>query len=73
VRLEDRDGNILPPMYQARLRKDWARAREMLDSSEVWRGKVVEFNKGGLVVNFGHLRGKANWLPERYVVSMVII
>lgn len=57
VRPEDREGNIVLSMYQARLRKDWARADEMLESGQVWRGEVVDCNKGGLVVEFGGLRG----------------
>jgi small subunit ribosomal protein S1 len=57
VRPEDREGNIVLSMYQARLGKDWARAGEMLESGEVWRGEVIDCNKGGLVVKFGGLRG----------------
>jgi small subunit ribosomal protein S1 len=57
VRPEDREGNVVLSMYQARLGKDWARADEILESGEVWRGEVIDYNKGGLVVRFGGLRG----------------
>lgn len=69
MRLEDRNGNLVLSLYQARLKKDWARAHEMLESGDVWQGKVIEFNKGGLVVEFGRLRGFVPgshlWAPGR--------
>lgn len=57
VRLEDAEGNLLLSMYQARFEKDWNRARELLESGEVWHGEVVDYNRGGLLVQFEHLRG----------------
>jgi small subunit ribosomal protein S1 len=57
VRPEDRDGNIVLSMYQARLKKDWDRAHELLESGEVWQGEVIDYNKGGLIVYLGRLRG----------------
>ena len=57
VRLEDAEGNLLLSMYQARFEKDWKRARELLESGEVWCGEVVDYNRGGLLVQFENLRG----------------
>ncbi len=57
LRPEDQEGHILLSMYQARLSKDWANAHEMLESGEVSRGEVIDFNRGGLVVLFGRLHG----------------
>jgi small subunit ribosomal protein S1 len=57
LRTEDRAGRILLSMYQARLREDWSKALKMLESGKVWRGEVIEFNKGGLIVEFGRIRG----------------
>ncbi len=69
VRPEDRDGNIVLSIYQARLKKDWERASEMLESGEIWHGEVIEFNKGGLLVEFGRLQGfipgSHLWAPGR--------
>jgi small subunit ribosomal protein S1 len=56
VRPRDRDGNLILSLYQARLEKDWIKAQELLDSGEVWRGKVTEYNRGGLIATFSHLR-----------------
>jgi small subunit ribosomal protein S1 len=57
VRPEDRDGNLVLSMYQARQEKDWDRAEQSLDSEKVWYGEVADSNKGGLLVSFGHVRG----------------
>jgi small subunit ribosomal protein S1 len=57
VRLEDAEGNLLLSMYQARFEKDWTKARDLLESGEVWCGEVVDYNRGGLIVQFEHLRG----------------
>jgi small subunit ribosomal protein S1 len=57
VRLEDAEGNLLLSMYQARFEKDWNIAQELLESGEIWRGEVVDYNGGGLLVQFEHLRG----------------
>jgi len=56
VRLEDQNGNLVLSMYQARFEKDWERARELLESGEVWRGEVADYNRGGLIVEFANLR-----------------
>jgi small subunit ribosomal protein S1 len=57
VKPEDREGNLVLSMYQARQEKDWDRAEQFLDNEKVWRGEVADSNKGGLLVNFGHIRG----------------
>jgi len=57
ARLEDAEGNLLLSMYQARFEKDWDRARELLESGDIWHGEVVDYNGGGLLVQFEHLRG----------------
>lgn len=56
LRLEDQDGNLVLSLYQARFEKDWTRAQELLESGDVWQGEVIEYNQGGLIVKFGHLR-----------------
>jgi small subunit ribosomal protein S1 len=57
VRPAQREDQIILSMYQARLRRDWRRADELLDSGEIIRSEVIDFNKGGLIVKFGGLRG----------------
>ncbi|MDY7040717.1 MAG: S1 RNA-binding domain-containing protein [Chloroflexota bacterium] len=38
------------------MEQDWTKAQEMLESGEIWRGEVTEYNRGGVLVKFGHLR-----------------
>jgi small subunit ribosomal protein S1 len=57
LRPEDRDGNLVLSLFRARLAEDWDRAKAMLESGEVWRGKITGYNKGGLTVGFGRLDG----------------
>jgi small subunit ribosomal protein S1 len=57
VRWEDSEGNLLLSMYQARFERDWTKARELLESGEIWCGEVVEHNRGGLLAQFNNLRG----------------
>lgn len=54
---ENRDGNIPVSLYRARREQDWLEVQELLASGEVWEGEVTGYNRGGLVVPFGKLRG----------------
>lgn len=57
LRPEDMDGNLLVSLYQARQEGDWKLAKELADSGEAWEGQVIGYNKGGLVVPLGGIRG----------------
>jgi small subunit ribosomal protein S1 len=57
VNPEDRDGNIIVSIYLAQVEQDWQRAEEYLASKEIVEEKVIGYNKGGLVVPFGRIRG----------------
>lgn len=57
LRPEDQDGNLMVSLYQARQEKDWQRAQELAKSGEVWEEEVIGFNKGGLVIPLGGIRG----------------
>jgi small subunit ribosomal protein S1 len=54
---EGRHGNIPVSLYRARREQDWLEAQELLDRGEVWQGEVTGYNRGGLIVPFGKLRG----------------
>jgi small subunit ribosomal protein S1 len=54
---EGRDGNIPVSLYRARREQDWLEAQELLANGEVWEGEVTGYNRGGLVVPFGKVRG----------------
>lgn len=54
---EDRNGNILLSLARAQEEQDWRDAEQLLQSQEVYEGVVAGFNKGGLLVKIGKVRG----------------
>jgi len=63
---ESREGEIIVSINMARQMKDWERARQLKESEEIIEGKVVGYNKGGLLVDFGSLQG---FVPRSHIVS----
>ncbi len=61
---EDRNGNILLSLARAMEEQDWRNAESYLQNREVYHGKITGFNKGGLIIRFGRLRG---FLPASQV------
>jgi len=57
VRPEDRDGNLILSIRRAEEEGDWRRAQALHESGDVFEGQVAGFNKGGLIVRMGRLRG----------------
>jgi small subunit ribosomal protein S1 len=57
VRPEDRDGNLILSIRRAEEEGDWRRAQALHESGDVFEGQVAGFNKGGLIVRLGRLRG----------------
>ncbi len=57
VRPEDRDGNLILSLRRAEEENDWRRAQEKYESGQVFESQVAGFNKGGLIVRLGKLRG----------------
>ncbi len=54
---EDENGNVVLSYTRAAEQKDWQNVNELLASGQVIESKVVGFNKGGLLVPVGRLRG----------------
>lgn len=54
---EDANGNVVLSYLRAREEKDWEKAEEMLSSAGTFESKIIGFNKGGLLVPLGRLRG----------------
>ena len=57
TRFRDSDGNIELSVSQALLQEDWIKAEKLRESEEVYESLVLNANRGGLTVEFGHLRG----------------
>lgn len=54
---EDRDGNILLSISRAQAEKDWERAESLLESQSIFDGSVAGYNRGGVIVKLGQVRG----------------
>ncbi|MDX1613863.1 MAG: S1 RNA-binding domain-containing protein [Candidatus Promineifilaceae bacterium] len=54
---EDADGNLVLSYVKALEQEDWSQAREMMDNEDVFEGSIIGFNRGGVLVNVGRLRG----------------
>ncbi|HSH02253.1 MAG TPA: S1 RNA-binding domain-containing protein [Anaerolineae bacterium] len=67
VNPEDRDGNIVLSYTRAAEEKDWEMAQALLDSQDVYEGKVIGHNRGGLLVKVGYLRG---FIPTSQLSNM---
>ena len=63
----DDDGIFVLSMADALQQRDWVRAQELMDSGEITMHSVVGYNKGGLTVEFNHLRG---FVPASHIVDM---
>ena len=67
VNLHDSDGNLILSAAQARQNEDWKRAEEFMNNETLWAGEIVDTNKGGVIVSFGHLRG---FVPASHVLDL---
>jgi small subunit ribosomal protein S1 len=54
---EDKNGNIVLSLTRAQMEKDWREAERLYESQEMLEGHVAGFNKGGLIVRVGKVRG----------------
>ena len=57
VNPHDHNGNIVLSVNRALEEIDWQRAEEYRQSQEVYESRIAGYNKGGLIVRFGRLRG----------------
>ena len=67
VRLNDGDGNLLLSASQARQNEDWKLAEAMMNSKELYSAALVDANRGGVIMPFGHLRG---FIPASHVLDL---
>ena len=57
IQPEDRDGNVVISLQRAQQEQDWRQADELLKSQDVFDGVVTGYNRGGLIVKVGKVRG----------------
>jgi len=51
------NGEVILSLNRALEELDWRQAEEYRQSREIYDGKIAGYNKGGLIVRFGRLRG----------------
>jgi small subunit ribosomal protein S1 len=61
------EGILILSISDALQQQDWLTAEHMLESGEISIRKIVSYNKGGLLVEFGHLRG---FIPASHIVGL---
>jgi len=54
---EDKNGNIILSLTKAQVEKDWREAERLFKAQEGFEGSVAGYNKGGLIVRLGRVRG----------------
>lgn len=54
---EDMEGNIVLSYARAMEEEDWQRAEELFENQNVYKGRVIGYNKGGVLVKLGRVRG----------------
>lgn len=64
---ENNEGHIVLSIDRARAERSWRNLQKQLDSGEVVEAPVVGFNKGGLLVELGGVRG---FVPASQVSSL---
>ncbi len=67
VRMEDEDGNMVLSVSQAAQSEDWRRAEGILEADDIWEADVADANRGGLIIQFGSLRG---FIPASHVADL---
>jgi small subunit ribosomal protein S1 len=67
IRPEDSNGNVVLSLSRAMLEGDWRDAAKVFEAEEVFEKPVAGYNKGGLIVNIGRVRG---FVPASQVVTV---
>src|SRR5512137_3051079 len=63
----DEDGNLVVSLAQARESGDWLDAQRLMESDAIVEAVPTGFNRGGLIVTFGRLRG---FVPASHLTDL---
>lgn len=61
------EGELIVSINKALELEDWAMAEQLLESDEITQARVIDSNKGGLLVRFGRLTG---FVPNSHIESV---
>jgi small subunit ribosomal protein S1 len=64
---EDKNGNPVLSLSRAQAERDWRDAEKIFESGEIFEGTVAGYNKGGLIVRLGKVRG---FVPSSQITSL---
>jgi small subunit ribosomal protein S1 len=64
---EDKNGNPVLSISRAQAERDWRDAERMFEAGEIFEGVVSGYNKGGVIVRLGQVRG---FVPGSQIVSL---
>jgi small subunit ribosomal protein S1 len=64
---QDQEGRLILSIYQALVQEDWQEAEKMLEEGKIYEGEISGYNRGGLLVPFGRIRG---FIPASHTVGM---
>lgn len=64
---EDGDGNLILSLARAKLEEDWRDLESNLGPEQILEAEISSYNKGGLIVNFGRVRG---FVPASQLASL---
>lgn len=67
VDLADQDDNLVVSIAQARESEDWLKAQSLLENGSIFEGIPQSYNRGGLIIPFGRLRG---FVPASHISEM---
>ncbi|MBC7263525.1 MAG: S1 RNA-binding domain-containing protein [Chloroflexi bacterium] len=67
LRPRDHEGNLIVSLHRGWMEQDWIRAEELASSRGIWEGQVTGYNRGGLIVPFGRIRG---FVPASHLANM---
>ncbi|NLE45233.1 MAG: 30S ribosomal protein S1 [Chloroflexi bacterium] len=67
IQPEDKEGRPLLSIHQAVLQEDWLKAEQLMESNALFEGVISDYNRGGVVVQFGRIRG---FVPASQIVGV---
>jgi small subunit ribosomal protein S1 len=67
LRMGGREGGLKVSIHKGMQQQDWLRAKNYLESEQVFDAQVIDVNRGGVLVQFGRLRG---FVPNSHLTSI---
>jgi small subunit ribosomal protein S1 len=57
VNPDDNNGNIILSYAKAMEEEDWDNAQNLHETQDIYKGKIIGYNKGGVLIRMGMVRG----------------